>query len=120
MHIIITGVHMEMTDAIREYALEKMGTLEKFVAKDDTSARLSLELSKTTTHHTHGAFFQAEAQLHIRGKTTTLRTTQDDLYKAIDILKDMLSRELVQHKDKERSMFRKGAHRVKSLFKKLM
>src|SRR5574343_710533 len=103
MHIIITGVHMEMTDAIREYSLDKMSALEKFVSKDDTSARLSLELSKTTNHHTHGAFFQAEAQLHISGKTTTLRTTQDDLYKAIDILKDMLSRELVQHKDKERS-----------------
>lgn len=120
MHIIITGVHMEMTDAIREYALEKMGALDKFVSKDDTSAKLSLELSKTTNHHTHGSFFQAEAQLHISGKTTTLRTTQDDLYKAIDILKDMLSRELVQHKDKERSTFRRGAHKVKALFKKLI
>lgn len=120
MHIIITGVHMEMTDAIREYALEKMGTLEKFVPKDDTSAKLALELSKTTNHHTHGAFFQAEAQMHIRGKTTTLRTTQDDLYKAIDILKDMLTRELAQHKDKERSVFRRSAHKVKALFKKMM
>lgn len=109
-----------MTDAIREYSLEKMKTLEKFIPKDDTSARLSLELSKTTTHHTHGAFFQAEAQLHIRGKATTLRTTQDDLYKAIDILKDMLARELAQHKDKELSSIRRGAHKVKALFKKLI
>lgn len=111
---------MEMTDAIREYAFEKMSALEKFVSNDDTSAKISLELSKTTNHHTHGDFFQAEAQLHIRGKTITLRTTQDDLYKAIDILKDMLFRELSQYKDKERSIFRKGAQQVKSLFKKLM
>ena len=120
MHIIITAVHMEMTNAIREYALDKMKSLEKFIPKDDTSAKLNLELSKTTNHHTHGAFFQAEAQLHIRGKTTTLRTTQDDLYKAIDILKDMLTRELASHKDKERSVFRRSAHHVKSLFKKLI
>lgn len=120
MHIIITGVHMEMTSAIREYALEKMGTLEKFVPKDDSGAKLSLELSKTTNHHTHGSFFQAEAKMVIKGKQTTLRTTQDDLYKAIDILKDMLSRELSQNKDKERSLFKKGAHRVKALFKKLI
>lgn len=119
MHIIITGVHMEMTNAIREYALEKMQVLEKFVPKDDTSAKLTLELSKTTNHHTHGAVFQAEAQLNIRGKTTTLRTTQDDLYKAIDILKDMLTRELAQHKDKERSLFKKGAQQIKDLFKRL-
>ena len=57
--------------------------------------------------------------MHISGKTTTLRTTQDDLYKAIDILKDMLTREVVQYKDKERSIFRRGAHKVKSLFKRV-
>ncbi len=120
MHIIITGVHMEMTEAIREYTLEKMKTLEKFVPHDDTSAKLSVELSKTTNHHAHGDVFQAEALLHIRGKETALRTTQDDLYKAIDILKDMLARELSQHKDKERSVIRRGAHKVKALFKRLM
>jgi putative sigma-54 modulation protein len=120
MHIMITGVHMDMTDAIREYALQKMQTLEKYIASDDTSAKLSVELSKTTNHHAHGDVFQAEAQLHIRGKETMVRTTQDDLYKAIDILKDMLTRELAQHKDKERSIFRRSAHKVKALFKRLI
>ncbi len=120
MHIMITGVHMDMTDAIREYALQKMQTLEKYIPNDDTSAKLSVELSKTTNHHAHGDVFQAEAQLHIRGKETMVRTTQDDLYKAIDILKDMLTRELAQHKDKERSIFRRSAHKVKALFKRLI
>ena len=120
MHIIITGVHMDMTDAIREYTFEKMKTLEKYVPHDDTSAKLSVELLKTTNHHLHGQVFQAEAQLHIRGKETTLRTTQDDLYKAIDILKDMLQRELAQHKDRERSIIRRSAHKVKNLFKRLI
>lgn len=120
MHIIITAVHMEMTDAIRKYSFEKMNTLEKFILKDDTSAKLSIELSKTTNHHTHGDFFQAEAQMHICGKTITLRTTQDDLYKAIDILKDMLAREISSYKDKERSVFRKGGFKLKEMFKKLI
>jgi putative sigma-54 modulation protein len=119
MHIIITGVHMDMTDSIREYALEKMRTLEKYVPTGDTSGKLTLELSRTTTHHAHGDVFQAEGILHIRGKETTVRTTQDDLYKAIDLVKDMLARELSQHKDKERSIFRRSAHKVKSLFKRL-
>lgn len=109
-----------MTDAIREYTLEKMKTLEKYIAKDDTSAKLTVELSKTTNHHVHGAYFQAEGHLHLRGKTTTLRTTQDDLYKAVDLLRDKLTRELASHSDKTRSVFRRGAHRVKTLFKNLM
>jgi putative sigma-54 modulation protein len=119
MHIIITGVHMEMTDAIRNYTLEKMRTLEKYVARDDTSGKLTVELSRTTNHHAHGDVFEAEGILHIRGKETVFKTTQDDLYKAIDVLKDMLVREMAQHKDKERSIFRRSAHKVKQMFKKL-
>ncbi len=111
---------MEMTNAIREYTLEKMKTLEKYLPKGDTSAQLTVELSKTTNHHQHGDIFQAEAQLHVRGKETSVKTTQNDLYKAIDVLKDMLSRELASHKDKERSIVRRGAHRVKALFKRLI
>jgi ribosomal subunit interface protein len=120
MHIIITSVHMEMTDAIREYALLKMGTLDKYIADSDTSAKLTVELSKTTNHHQHGSVFQAEGRLHIKGKETTLYTTEDDLYKAIDVLKDMLARELAQHKAKERSIVRRSAHKVKALFKRLL
>ncbi len=119
MHTILTGVHMEITEAIRDYTLEKMQSLDKLVSRDDTSAKLVVELSKTSNHHVHGQVFQAEANLHIRGKETTLRTTQEDLYKAIDVLKDMLTRELSQHKDKERSIVRRSAHKVKSLFKRL-
>lgn len=119
MHIIITGTHLDITDAIRAYTMEKMTSLEKLIAKDDTSGKLTVELSKTTNHHTHGEVFQAEAVLHIRGKETALRATQDDLYKAIDTLKDMLYRELSKHKDKEQSVFRRSAYKIKNLFKKL-
>jgi ribosomal subunit interface protein len=111
---------MEMTNAIRAYTLEKMKTLEKFLPKGDTSAQLSIELSKTTNHHQHGDIFQAEARLHVRGKETTLSTTQNDLYKAIDVMKDMLAREMATYKDKERSIVRRSAHKVKALFKRLI
>lgn len=120
MHIIITGVHMEMTEAIRNYAMEKMRTLEKYVPAGDTSGKLTIELSRTTNHHAHGDVYQAEGILHMRGKESTQRTTQDDLYKAIDVLKDMLVRELAEGRDKERSIVRRGAHKVKQLLKRLI
>ncbi len=119
MHITLTSVHMEITEAIREYTFEKMESLKKLTAKDDTSATLSVELSKVSNHHVHGQVYRAEAVLHIRGKDTALHTTQEDLYKAVDVLKDMLTRELAQYKDKERSLVRKGAQQMKALFKRL-
>lgn len=119
MHITLTGLHLEITDAIRSYTLGKMDTLEKYVPHNDTSARLAVELSKTTNHHAHGQVFKAEGRLHIRGKEIVLESTQDDLYKAVDVLKDMLTREMAQYKDKERSIIRRGAQKVKALFKRL-
>ncbi len=117
MHVILSGVHIEVTEAIRNYTLEKMQPLEKLIPQDDTSAKLTIEFSKVTNHHVNGQVFQAEAMLHMRGKDRALKTTQDDLYKAIDLLKDMLVREMSQHKDKERSVIRRGAQKVKALFK---
>lgn len=117
MHITLSGVHIEITDALRDYTNEKMSVLNKYV-KDDTSAKLAVDLSKTTTHHNHGDIFQAEAKIHIRGKEVTLKSTQDDLYKSIDVLKDMLVRELSQHKDKQNSLFKRGAHKLKELMRR--
>jgi putative sigma-54 modulation protein len=119
MHITLAGIHLEITDAIRTYTLGKMNILEKYVPSNDTSVRLAVSLSKTTNHHNHGEVFKAEGNMHIRGRDITLETTQDDLYKAIDTLKDMFTRELAQYKDKERSIIRRSAHKVKALFKRL-
>lgn len=116
---IITGVHVEVTEAIHNYVMDKLESVEKYIGKEDTSAKITVELSKTTGHHTHGDVFQAEAQLHIKGKDIVLRAVEDDLYKAIDILKDKLSRELSSYKDKERSVFRKSAHKLKNLLKRI-
>lgn len=117
MHIKITGVHIEITEAIHGYAIEKLGSLEKFV-KNDESAKLEMIVTKTTGHHTHGDFYQAEGILHISKKTIALKAQEDDLYKSIDVLKDKLFHELSSHKDKKQSIFKRSAHKIKDLLKR--
>lgn len=119
MHKIITGIHVEITDAIHDYVMDKLASLEKYIPQGDTSAKVTVDLSKTTGHHSHGEVFQAEAKLHIRGKDVVISAVEDDLYKAIDVLKDMLIREVASYKDKERSILRRGAYKMKSLLKKI-
>ena len=117
MHITISGVHIEITEAIHDYTIEKLGSLDKFV-KNDTSAKLEVIITKTTGHHVHGEFYQAEAVLHVSKKTITLKAKEDDLYKSIDVLKDMLFRELTSHKDKKHSLLKRSAHKIKDLLKR--
>ena len=115
MHIIITGIHLEVTEAIHSYVLSKLTVLDKYIRSDDTSAKLSVELSRVTNHHQHGQVYKAEGHLHIRGRTVTLEATEEDLYKAIDVLRDMLIRDVSTHKDKERSILRRSAHKIKQV-----
>ncbi|MEN9551650.1 MAG: hypothetical protein RI935_27 [Candidatus Parcubacteria bacterium] len=117
MHIIISGVHVDITEAMRTYAEDKLQSVEKLIKRDDSSASLTLELSKTSNHHVHGDFFLAEAMLHIRGKDMTLKATEDNMYKAIDVVKDKLLRELSSYKDKELSIIRRAQAKIKSLLK---
>jgi putative sigma-54 modulation protein len=117
MHITITGVHIEVTEALREYVNNRLSPLSKYASKGDTSGMIAVELSKTTAHHTHGDVFQVEAQAKIKGANVNVRSVQDDLYNAIDEVRDMLARELTEEKDRRISLFKKGAQKIKKLLK---
>ncbi len=117
MHITITGVHIEITDAMREYVNERLGALKKYVSYGDTTMHLAVELSKTTAHHTHGDVFQVEVHAHRKGKPFTAKAVGNDLYAAVDEVRDILAREFTEHKDKQISLFKRGAHRLKKLLR---
>jgi putative sigma-54 modulation protein len=117
MHIKLHGVHIEITDAIRSYANEKMSSLAKFTPKGEQNLMVAVTLSKTTGHHIHGDVFSAEAELHLKGKDFYVRSQQNDLYACIDEIRDMLARDLASHKDRQFSLFKKGALRLKQLLK---
>ncbi len=118
MHIKINGVHIEVTGAIKSYVYDKINSLKKFVPSNDTSVQVEIFLNKTTEHHNHGDMFQAEGVIHVRGKKVSAKVVEDDLYKSIDALKDMLARELIEHKDKQQSLFRRSAQKIKRLLKR--
>ncbi len=118
MQIIITGIHIEVTQAISDYVYQKFEVIKKYL-KDDHSARLSVEISKTTEHHHRGQVYKIDVILTRKGKEKVLETVSDDVYKCIDLMKDKLGREMSDEKDKERSLFKRGAHKIKNLLKRI-
>ncbi len=118
MRIVISGDQIEVTNAIRDYAEAKFSSVVKLFPQDDTSGSLMIELSKNSSHHQHGHVYTADARVHLRGKDVTIQATEDDLYKAIDLLKDKVTRDLTDHKDKRLTLFKKGAHVLKKLLRK--
>ncbi len=115
MNIIVKGSHIDITDAIREYLEKKVRTLEKFL---DPNAKVEAELGKTTNHHKHGDIFRAELNITNEGRNTFVASEQSDLYAAIDKVRDEAADILASKKDKRQSLFRRGAQKMKGLFRR--
>lgn len=107
MNINIKATGMEMTDAIRSYAEEKMETLVKFF---DNIQHIDIDVGMNSNHHNKGNVYYAEVNMSIPGRLVRVVKEEADLYKAIDKVKDHLKVELEQEKEKMR---RKDKHELR-------
>jgi len=110
----IQAHHMELTDAIREYAWNKLTELSKFLP-EGTHASVDIVLERTTNHHQKGDVFKAEANIDLPGQLINSETVHEDLYAAIDSLKDEVGREFKKYKEKLTDKQMKGARKAKEL-----
>jgi putative sigma-54 modulation protein len=91
MNINITGHHVEVTAAIRDYVNSK---LDRVIRHFDhvTSVHVILSVEKLKQ--------KAEVTLHVKGKDIHADCTGADLYASIDSVTDKLDRQVVKHKEK--------------------
>ena len=62
--------------------------------------QVDVHVGKDTNHHNKGEVFSCSATLELSGDVIRVERTADDLYKAIDKVKDHLRETLSQLKDK--------------------
>jgi putative sigma-54 modulation protein len=96
MNLTISGHHLEVTPALREYVLTKLDRVTRhFDQVVDVTVLLSVEKQKEKDRRQ-----KAEVNLHVKGKDIFVETSHEDLYAAIDQLMDKLDRQVCRHKDK--------------------
>lgn len=117
MKINIHTKNMELTEAIENYVNERVGSLKKLIKNADSTILAEVEIGKTTMHHNAGNVYRAELNISYSGVFLRAEATKEDLYAAIDEVKDEMMRELRQKKTKEESLFKRGAIKIKHLLK---
>lgn len=91
MNLHITGRNFEITPAIHEYAVNKLGKLNKhFDAVIDAQVILSI------VKHEH----IAEITVHVPGKDLHSSESEESMYAAIDLLADKIERQVIKYKGK--------------------
>lgn len=94
MQLTISGHHIDVTEALRDYVTTKISRLERHHDRI-TNTHVILSVEKLQQ--------KAEATLHIAGADLFANCESDDLYTAIDLLTDKLDRQLIKHKEKHRN-----------------
>lgn len=91
MNLHLTGHHLQITPAIRDYV---SGKLERVTHHFDHVIDVNVILSVEKLQH------KVEATVHVRGKDIFCESTASDMYAAIDQLADKLDRTILKHKEK--------------------
>ncbi len=95
---------MELTQAISEYAEEKLTSLDKYF---DNIIHIEADVGLDTKHHNKGDIYKCTANVQVPNKIFRVEKEEKDLYKAIDKVRDHLREEITAWKEKNRE-----AHRV--------
>jgi putative sigma-54 modulation protein len=91
MNLSISGHHLVVTPAIREYVMNK---IERVLRHFDHVIDIQVILSVEKLKHL------AEVTVHLKGKDIHCEAQEDNLYAAIDTLVDKVDRQVIKYKDK--------------------
>lgn len=91
MEMTISGHHVEISQALNDHVENKFAKIERHYDKI-TSASVILTVEPNEK--------KAEATLHLVGDKLHASATNEDMYKAIDLLADKLDKQIRRRKDR--------------------
>ena len=106
MNLNLSGHHLEITPAIRDYITSKLNRITRhFDHVIDVNVILSVEKLKQ----------KIEVNVHVRGRDIFVECDDADMYAAIDMLADKLDRQILKHKEKSSGHRHNGALKYQPL-----
>jgi putative sigma-54 modulation protein len=98
MNIIVNGRHLEITPALKNYSVEKMGKFEKYLPNiTETVVTLSVEKYR----------HKAEVLMKVNGYMIQAESVTGEIYSSIDEVVEKLEKQVVKYKEKLQT-FRKS------------
>ena len=103
MNLQLTGHHVDITPAIRDYVTAKLSRINRhFDHVIDVNVIMTVEKLDR----------KIEATVHISGKDIHVQSNEEDMYAAIDSLIDKLDRQVIRHKERFQSRNAPGIKRI--------
>ena len=120
MKINLKAKNIELTPTIHDYVVKRVTNLEKLLSTlegKDKEFLVNFEVGKSTNHHKAGEVFHTDCSISINGEDFYSSADEEDLYEAIDALKEKLFAEISKKKTKKEALFYRGARKIKDMLK---
>jgi putative sigma-54 modulation protein len=103
MNLHLSGHHVEITPAIRDYVAAKLERINRhFDHVIDVNVIMTVQKLDQTI----------EANVHLSGKDIHVHCNHGDMYAAIDELIDKLDRQVIRHKERFQTRHAPGIKRL--------
>ncbi len=107
MNVKIKATKIELTPNIKNYIQEKMDMLEKYLGSIQV-LNCDVEVGMSVGGQSSGKIYKTEVNLEVPGELLRVEKTEKDLFKAIDKVKDHLTRSIRRYKQKRIDKKRKA------------
>lgn len=115
LNLKATGITLD--DQTRSYLHKRLQSISKLIDVEDPAVIVDVELGRTTRHRRQGDIFFAEINIH-RGREAFRAVSEcENLFAAIDAMRDDIARELFSRKGREQSMLRRSGQAAKALLR---
>lgn len=107
MKFIIIGKNIDVTDGLREAVENKLGKLERYFTPD-TEIHVTLSVQKE--HQ------KIEVTIPVKGNIIRSEQTSDDMYVSIDLVEEVIERQLRKYKNKLVARHQEGGNFKQEFF----
>src|SRR3989338_10410561 len=118
MKINLKSTNIELTPAIHDYVIKRVTNLEKLLSnieEEGGEVNVNFEVAKSTNHHKSGDVFHTDCLINIKGEEFYSSADEEDLYAAIDAVKDSLYHEINKNKGRRQTLMYRGARSIKKM-----
>ncbi len=108
MNLTISGHHLDVSPALRDYVRTKLDRVTRhFDQVVDITVLLSIDKPKEKELRQ-----RAEVTLHVKGKEIFVEQCSEDMYAAVDQLVDKLDRQVQRYKEKVQNHHHEALKRI--------
>jgi putative sigma-54 modulation protein len=100
MKVVVSGQHLEMTDALKEYAEKKIGKIDHFFSEAINGGKIELIHHQTKSPEKSN---EVKVFINLHGAKISAREENADMYAAIDLVFDKAGKQLKKFKEKTKN-----------------